>query len=83
MKGTFLVVLGCISSSIPENFLRHHILHSAPWPTTLAILAEISYKLKTLYVEDNVLSQLYLSFLSRDFPETPYPALIPHGLQHL
>jgi hypothetical protein len=76
-------LLGCISSSIPENFLRLHIFYSAPWPTTLKTVVNISYKWKSLYLENNVPSWQYLFFLSRGFPETPYPALIPHGLQHL
>lgn len=81
--GSSKYLLDCISSSIPENFLRLHIPHSAPWPTTLKIVVEIIYKRKALYLENNVPSWLYLFFLLRGFPETPYPALIPHGLQHL
>ena len=53
-------------------------------------MAYTSYKfghdrliLRALYMKNTVPSQLYLCDNSRDFPETPCPAVNPHCLQHL
>ena len=76
-----MYLLGCISASTGEIFMKIHVWHSMQNLYKRNELAAISEYLRVLYLKSNVPFRLNLGFHGRDFPENSYLSLQAHSLQ--